>query len=453
VSRLIHKAKKAFKSKFDSESKTLLRNSSWVFIASGYGALLAFLRSVIIARSLGAELLGTFTIAIAFVLITQELLRLNFSMGLIKYGAEFKTENRIDKLVALIKGCIYGSLASAALSIIVITGIVFFAYDRFIQTPGLNYFIIFYAMVNGFAFIDAISKSTLKLYFKFKINSIISMVMDTIEFIIVATTIILFPKNLGYFFTAVIVTKLINSLICNAAAFYELRKELGMYLSSRLELIKDHFRVIGNFVVGNSLSSTLKVFMNQGDVLLLGAISGPAQVGFYSVAKKLAYSLLTITDPLVTSIFPQLSVLIAKKQYAETKKMLYKITRITIIPSVIFLVLSYFLKDFIILKIYGKEFIYAAKPFFYLLTGAIQGSIFFWVLPLIQSLGLTTMRLRVYLIAILLGATASYLLVPHYHATGVAIGLLIANIYITTRFIYVANKKIIEQEQILAKAN
>ena len=152
-------------------------------------------------------------------------------------------------------------------------------------------------------------------------------------------------------------------------------------------------------------------------------------------------------------VFPQLSVLIAKKQYAETKQMLYKITRITLIPSAIFLVLSYFLKDFIIIKIYGHDYIYAAKPFFYLLAGAIQGSIFFWVLPLIQSLGLTTMRFRVYFIAILIGAALSFTLVPYYHATGVAIGLLAANIYITTRFIYVADKKIKEQEQILAQAN
>ena len=450
---VIERARKAFHKKFDPESKTLIKNSSWVFISNSYGALLGFLRSVIIARGLGAEILGTYTIAIAFVLTTQELLRLNFAMGLIKFGAEFQQQNRIDKLVSLIKCSIAGSFASALLSIMVIIIIMLFGYDHFIHKQGLNYFIIFFSVVNGFAFLDAISKSTLKLYFKFKINSIISMVMDTVEICIITTTIFMFPKNLNYFFTAVIVTKFVNSLICNSAAFYELRKELGAHLSSKISLIKDSMKTFRNFVIGNSLSSTLKVFMNQGDVLLLGTFSGASQVGFYSVAKKLAYSLLTVTDPLVTSIFPQLSVLIAKKQYAETKRMLYKITRITIIPSIVFLVVSFFLKDWIIIKLYGKEFIYASQPFIYLLMGAIQGSIFFWVLPLIQSLGLTTMRFRVYLIAIILGAISAWLLIPSLQATGVAIGLLISNIYITVRFIYVANKKIIESEKILARAN
>lgn len=450
---MLQKAKSTFRKNFDPESKTLIKNSSWVFIANGYGALLGFLRSIVIVRGLGAEMLGTYSIAIAFVLTTQELLRLNFAMGLIKFGAGFQAENRIDKLVALIKGCIYGSLASALLSILVITGIMLLAYDNFINKPGLNYFIIFYAIVNGFSFLDAISKSTLKLYFKFKINAVISMIMDSVEFIIVTITIFIFPKNLGYFFTAVIVTKFVNSLICNTAAFYELRKELRGYIKSKLQLIKTNIKEIRHFVVGNSLSSTVKVFMNQGDVLLLGAFSGASQVGFYSVAKKLAYSLLSLTDPLVNAIFPQLSVLIAKKQFAETKKMLYKITRITIIPSVVFLILSFFLKDWILIKLYGKEFIHSSQPFFYLLLGAIQSSIFFWILPLIQSLGLTTMRLRVYLSAIALGAITAYLLVPACQATGVAIGLLVANCYITVRFIYIANKKIIEQERLSASLN
>ena len=450
---MIEKVRRSISKKFDDESKTLLKNSSWVFIANTYGAALAFLRSIIIARGLGAEILGTYTLAIAFVLTTMELLRLNISMGLIKFGAEFQTENRIDKLVSLIKVSLYATFGSAFLSIIVIAVIVFFAYDSFIIQPGLNYFIIAYSIVNGFAFIDAISKATLKLHFKFKLNSIISMVMDTVEFIVVSLTIFMFPKNLNYFFTAVIATKFVNSLICNSAALFELRKELSGYLNSSISLIKDNLKTITHFVVGNSMSGTLKVLMNQGDVLLLGSISGTAQVGFYSVAKKLAYSLLTITDPLVTSIFPQLSVLIAKKQYAETKKMLFKITRITLIPSAIFLLLSFFLKDWIIIKLYGKEFIYAAKPFFYLLMGAIQGSVFFWVLPLMQSLGLTTLRFKVYLGAITIGAIISYFLIPSYNATGVAIGLLAANVYITSQFIYAGNKKIREQEQALTKAN
>ena len=84
---------------FDKESKTLFKNSSWVFIANTYGVGLAFLRSIVIARGLGAEILGIYTVIIAFVVTVQEILKLNVPLGIIKYGAHFISEDRHDKLV------------------------------------------------------------------------------------------------------------------------------------------------------------------------------------------------------------------------------------------------------------------------------------------------------------------------------------------------------------------
>ncbi|CAN5425219.1 hypothetical protein BH11BAC2_BH11BAC2_25560 [soil metagenome] len=443
---VLDKSKNFLRSKFDQESKILIRNSSWVFVANAVGAVYAFLRSVIIARGLGAETLGSYTIAIAFVLTIQEILKLNVAMGVIRYGAQYRTENRPDKIMALLKGSVVASFASAALSVIVIAGLVELAYDHFLSTPGLDRFIILYALVNGFAFLDNIGKGVLKLYYKFRVNSLVQMVMDTFEFIMIALCIYFFKNDLSYFFTTVIVTRLINTLICNTAVILELKNELGPYLSTKVELIKDQYREISRFVVGNSFSNTLKTFMNQGDVLLLSMWSGVAAVGVYTVAKKLAYSVLTLTDPLVTSIFPQLSVLVAKKQFAEVRTMLIKLTRLTLLPVIAFLILAYFFRDDIITRIYGKAFALAADPFFIHLIGAIQGSIFFWCLPLIQSLGLTSFRFRVYLAAMTTGAITSWLLTPALGASGVAIGLLFANLVITSSFTWFAHQYMLKEQ-------
>ena len=85
--------------------------------------------------------------------------------------------------------------------------------------------------------------------------------------------------------------------------------------------------------------------------------------------------------------------------------------------------------------LFGKEFIAGAEPFIILLICALQGSIFFWALPLIQSMGLIKKRFLVYLSAIILGGTIGILLIPSMQATGAAIGLLAANVFITLRFI------------------
>lgn len=445
MKQLWNKFIRKWKPDFDSESRVLIKNSSWVFAANTTGAVYAFLKSVIIARGLGAEILGIYTVAVAFVLTIQEIFKLNVAMGVIRYGAIFRNENRPDKIIALIKGSVLASLSSAFLSVVVIWLIISLAYSDFIDTPGLQNFIIIYAAVNGLAFLDNIGKGVLKLYFKFKVNSIVQMIMDTVEFILVSLCVLLYPGNLEYFFSTVIIARLLNTIICNFAVIAELRKELGNYISTSVKTISTQFREISNFILGNSFSNTLRILMNQGDVLLLGWLTGPSVVGMYAVAKKLAYSVLTITDPLVTSIFPQLSVLISAKQFTEVRTMIRKITGIILPPVLLCLVVAFFLREYIITTVYGKEFSGAANPFFIHLLGAVQGAVFFWCLPLIQSLGLTMLRVRVYLAAIIAGGITAFTLGFSYKASGVAAGLLIANIFITICFVWFAHKKMHEQ--------
>lgn len=434
MAKIIDSVKKVFQ-RFDPESKNLIKNSSWVTIANTLGTIFAFIKTIAITRILGVELFGTYALAIAFIITTQEFLRLNISMGLIRYGAIFSSEERPDKIVSVIKFSLGLSTLSALLSILVLSIITLFSYSTFIKAPDLTGYIIAFAFANSLNFIDAISKASLKLFYKFKVNSIIQMIMDTIETGIVITTLYVYGANLEAFFVAVISARILNSITCNIAAYRELSAELKPHLKSKISLIKDRQKEFFSYIFGNSLSSSLKVFMNQGDVLLLGNMSSTSAVGIYSSAKKLAYSVLTLTDPLASSIFPQLSHLIASKDHSKIKVMIKKITGIMFIPSLIVLITCFFLKSFFIQFLFGADFLAAAEPFIILLICALQGSIFFWALPLIQSMGLIKKRFLVYLSAIIIGGITSILLIPVLQESGAAIGLLAANLFITIRFI------------------
>jgi O-antigen/teichoic acid export membrane protein len=444
VKQIINRTGQSIRRKFDAESKTLIKNSSWVFIANFIGAGFAFLRSIIIARGLGADILGYYTIAIAFVTSIQELLKLNVATGLIRYGAQYLAEERKDKLVALLKFCVVLSMASALLSVIIVGGITALSYEKFISHPGLEWFIVAYALINGFAFLDNIGKGVLKLFYRFKTNSVISIIMDSIEFTIVSLVIYFFPKNLGYFFTAVITTRMINSLVCNFAVVMELKGELRSYFHTRMNILKEEIPDITKFTFGHSFNNTLKTLMNQGDVLLLNFFCGATQVGFYAVAKKLAYSILTLTDPLVTSIYPQLSVLTAQKKYNEIGKMLKRTSLFAAIPLGAFLIVAFFLKSHIIVSLYGKQFAPAVNPFYIHLIDAAMCSMFFWILPLAQSLGMNALRFRIYILSMILGIIVSLLLINQYQSSGVATGLFAANFFITAAFIYFTQKAIMK---------
>ena len=426
----------SIKSKFDSESKTLFRNSSWVFSANLVGSVLGFLRSILIARLLGVDLLGTYTVSIAFVLTTQEFMRLNVSMGLIRYGARYLQEKSHEKFIAVVKYSLFLSVISALASIVLLVVLTLAFYRTFIPLEGLAIYIILFAIANSLSFVDAISKAILKLFYKFKINSVIQMIMDVIEFTFVSLTLFYFRGDLQMFMTAVIVTRFVNSIVCNLAAWGELRPELlQWWRKGHITHIKNDRREFHQFIFGNSLSSSIKVLMNQGDVILLGQLSGVRAVGLYANAKKLAYSVLTITDPLVNAIFPQFSVLVAKKEYQKVKTMLRKLSLLTLGPAILFMASTFFFREEIITSLYGKEYAAAGMPFFYLMITGIQASVFFWALPLIQSLGLTNLRLSSYIAGVLVGGLIAWWLSPSMGPTGTAIGVLVANVFINILFI------------------
>ena len=104
---------KFFKKRLDKESKTLFKNSSWVFFSNFFSTALAFLRSVVIARGLGAEIYGTYAIVVAFVALIQEFLNPNIGTALIKFGAVYHDEQRTDKLMAMVKRSLRASFFMA----------------------------------------------------------------------------------------------------------------------------------------------------------------------------------------------------------------------------------------------------------------------------------------------------------------------------------------------------
>jgi len=441
LERLFKKARSGIGRNLDVESKTLFKNSSWVFFSNFTGIALNVVRSIVIARGLGASTFGSYAIVVAFVSIVQEFLNLNLGTAIIKFGAAYHHNQRIDKLTALIKESIRVNFIMILVSIAVVTILSLSFYSTLVRRPGLELFIIFYAVAAGTKYFNSISNGVLRLYFRFKLNSTVQIIMDVIETGLVVTAILLYPRDLHVFFFTVILAAFINGFICNWMAYWELRHEFKPYLHVRFDLIRSEFTQMKRFVIRNSLGNSLKALMAQGDVLLLGALAGPAQVGFYSVAKKIGYSILALTDPLMQSVFPQFSKLVAAQKFDETKKMLRKITLLATVPSIVFVFLTLSLKRWLFLTVFGNVYLDAIYPFKYLLLSAVFSSITFWSLPLIVSLGMVRLRIQVYMIAIICGAAIAYYAVPRMHASGMALALFCVNVIINSIFIYMAYRK------------
>ncbi|MFT5666939.1 MAG: O-antigen/teichoic acid export membrane protein [Vicingaceae bacterium] len=426
----------------DQQTQVLFKNTSWVLGGNIARSGLVFLKGIIIARGLGVELYGIFAIIAAFAGSVQQFFNFTMSSSIIKFGAAYLTNKDNYRLAALIKGGYYLATIVAVVSTLIIICLTFFVYDIFLEKPGLEMFIMAYAIISSTMFIDNISITLLRLYYRFKENAIINIATTTFDVLVIGIVIYFNPNNFTYFFFALIFSRLVASLCLNSVTYLIVKKEIVSYMKAPLSILKQDKKEILNFTVANSGSRAVQTFINNGDVLLLGAMLGPIPVAFYNIAKKLAYMILIFIDPLTNTIFPQLSLLISEKKFSDVRMMIQKITKIILVPSLTFVTVIYFLREYIILFTFGEEYADAAKPFVWLTINAVLGAILFWNIPLLLSLGMAKFRLIINLIGLIIGGAVAYLSIPSFGVIGAAIGLLVANGFVTITFSIVSYSKI-----------
>lgn len=432
-----------FKKLVDLQSLTLLKNSSWVFASNFLGAVLAFFKAILIARLLGAESYGVFTVIIVFIGTITEVFNLNLGAALIRFGAAYSSEGRSDKVLSLIKASLLAS--SFVLTGTVLATVLFtvYSYDTFILKPDLEWFSILYSITAGSVFFNQIGRSALRLFFRFKKNALIQIVLDLIDFSVIVTALLIFPSRLDIFLIAVLITTFINGVIPNIAAWKELKPDLPKWSAVSIKAILPDLKPIRTFVFKNSLAKTLQSLTNKGDVLILGLLSSnPVQVGLYAVGKKLAYYVLVFTDPLVTSVYPQFCKLREEKNNAAIFKMILRLTTIASGPAIIFVILSFLAGEWLIVTIFGNEYAQAGLTFGILSVSAALQAVLFWMQPLLQAFDLMSQRVWVFLTGIVTGAGAAFLLVPETGSTGMAWAVVISQTIMTIIFVILAYKKV-----------
>ncbi len=409
------------------ELKLLFKNSSWVLSGNLIRAVIVFVKGIIVARGLGVELFGTFNIIAAFAGLVHQFFSLPLSSTIIKYGADYLTTKQFDKLTALIKSGFVISFVLACLSTLVIILLTLLVYDVFLEDPDLETYVAVYAVVAATSFIDGISSTLLRLFYKFKENSFVVIASAAVELLIVGLVVYFNPKDFMAFFIAYFASKLIASALLNGVSFRLLNQVVKPFWNSPIGVLDSDKKKLINYTLANSGSRALRTFINNGDVLLLGAMLGPIPVAFYNIAKKLAQAVLIVIDPITHTLFPQLSLLISERQYDKVEVMIKRMTSMILLPAVLGVFTLYILRAEIIYYTYGSEYLEAVEPFLYLAINAILGAVLFWHLPLILSLGMVKFRFYINAIALVLGGVFAYFTVETWGASAVAIGLLIGN--------------------------
>ena len=132
----------AAKVRSPSQTKRFVKNSSWMVIAQLFRSVEAIVRSVIIARTLGAVGYAEYAVIVAFVSTTQEFFNLNLGAAVIKYGTEYMADDeRSCQIPSLIASSYWVTITAAIGSVAVVSIFVSACYGYFFDAPNLHWYI------------------------------------------------------------------------------------------------------------------------------------------------------------------------------------------------------------------------------------------------------------------------------------------------------------------------
>lgn len=439
---MIRKLKKIF----DPESKKLAKNSSWVLMATMYQVASSFVKSMILARTLGVELYGLFAVIMAFVSTFGEVFSLHFGPALVKYTADYRTQDRLDKVFALFKLSYISSFVAAFACILTIFLSLVFFYDVFFDVAGLFPSIMLFAASFSLSLINGIPLYLLMVHDKYNYSSTLTVVGTSIELCAIGISLLFFGQDIHTLIGFLAVGQVLAFFVYNLVTLSKLKESIYGFWSKPVNLLRSDYRSIFNFIVNNSLSKTVQKMLKKGDILLLAAFTGNSEVGMYDVAKKLSFAFLMIKDPLIVAVYPQIARLVSDEKVQELRVFLRNIGLLSIVPYVIGATVLFFSGDWIIATFFGEEFVGAGIILFILVLAVGLDIVFFWTVPYILSLGKAGFRLKASIASAVVSLLLGLILVNSFGATGVAVSLfigalLLQGLFLTVIFSFLSQQK------------
>lgn len=414
---------------FDGELRFLLRNSSWTLIGQITNVGVAFAKAILLARALGPTGFGIFSLVVAFIGTIQQFFDLNLGQPFIKFGNDYAAGNSSGKFKALVRtGWLSAAWSAGAFLMVggfILGGWLSFSTDHQDLRPmwPVLLCLCLSAAVDltcGFA------NGLLKYKFLFREASFIEIGGALLELLAILTALAVWGANVGALVGAMAVASVLKSGLTMRILLKYARDLALAGCGAKVADLRSDARALTSFTVSNSLSRSLKTAYSTGDVIILAAVVSAADVGCFSAAKKLGFAIVLITQPLLSTIYAQLSQLIANHRYAAASNLVKKITFIGFGITLPFVLLIMWFREEVAVLAFGSVFRNAGSVLVWMLLIGIVRAVFFWTNSLLLALGRAKERLLYDVLALVLAATLGWVGAKHGGAAGFACGLLVA---------------------------
>ncbi len=413
----------------DNLFQRVVSNSLHLFSNNTIALALSVLQGALVTRLLGPSGFGLLGIIIAYASTVNSIFSFRMSELVVRYGGAYLERGEKDKASALMKAA---SLTEAVVSVLAFIAVALTAnlaeiYNA--KTAGTAWMFTLFAVGLLANFNVETSLGVLQVTQKIKWQGRINLAQSIVTTLIIVAA---FFYN-GRFETilfAYLLSKMILGLGMFIAAQTQLRRVLGVGWSRVSFSAITQWRELIRFALSSNVSATIIKIFRESELLWVAFFLSPEAAGHYKLAYTLVGFLAIVTDPLISTTFPEINRLVVQRSWARLKDFLRKITSLSFAYNFA-IAIGFVLFGQWMIRIYSNETFLPAYPaLIALVVGLAFNYTLFWNRPLLLSLGLPEFPIKVTLIVGLIKIALAFILVPRYGI--VAAGALLSFYYVAS---------------------
>jgi len=418
------------------QRKLVIKNGTKLIVIKLLSTLLAFILSVILARSLGADGYGAYS----FVLSLLMLLSIPVQAGLPNLAIRETSRALVSSNWSLIRK-IWAWVVRLNISYFIFLAIILFAFsylsEDWVNTERYKLFLGGVIMIPIMA-LSMGQSAIIRGLGRVVVGSIFDgLVRFSVILLLLGFTVVLLPDyELSPFYTINIY--LFSIFIAYLASLIFLRRQIeGNDVSVDEGAVVDYAAWRKPLYTLTIIGGVQLVF-GYADTFILGVIQSDQEVGIYRVVVQISSLVVFGLTALNQMLYPYFSRLYAEKNMSELQKLVSFSARVilllAILPSVLFLSLG----EPIITYIYGQEYSIGIGALSILVIGNLLNAAFGSVGAILNMTGHERDSMRGMIIALIVNIGLDLVLIPFYGmegaATATAVSMVVWN-FILWRYV------------------
>ena len=396
------------------------KESTITFSGLMYGNVNRYLYTALLARWVGAEFLGIYSLANSIMLISEVLGKMGLETGIMRFVSRLNPESDSEKIQKVIASALK---MTAVFSLVIMVGLIissgYIVTQILNEPPLLTSVLIVFAIAIPFNALTLISAFATQGFKRLKYKTLVTQFLNP--------TLLLASMVICFWFVSTRSSIMVPMLITGIIGFFVmialLKRVSGV---SNDQIIKAKFdSSLLKFSYPLMFVTILQTFMHWMDILMLGYFTDATTVGLYHPAARTAgllqallLSFLSIYAPMMAQFHSEGD----RKKMDNTYKLVSRWLLMCAIPiSAIFIIFPGK-----VLLLFGPEYLPSAKILVILTWATFIQAIFGAAGPTLSMSGHTKLVLWNTIGAFLLNFGLNIFLIPKYGIIGAAIATLIS---------------------------